>query len=189
MLCNSFWLPSDFINISKECCHILLGVSLLVQKDKGTKLRLLTWIAVSFPRKSLQFIKIIPSRFTFTDLVYYSSKACLVGVFLFWILDLSCTARQFHSLQQLIYTKHQQDGVFLLPGCCDPFNEKALRAARGASFQLPVVSGNWSHLKALKTKFKVKMLAGDPVNVSDWSDQTPSRSREPADAFRGMPLC
>ncbi|KAG8040103.1 hypothetical protein GUJ93_ZPchr0656g26851 [Zizania palustris] len=32
------------------------------------------------------------------------------------------------------------DGVFLLPACCDPFNEKALRAARGASLQLPVVS-------------------------------------------------
>ncbi|KAI5669222.1 hypothetical protein M9H77_19075 [Catharanthus roseus] len=33
-----------------------------------------------------------------------------------------------------------QDGVFLLYGCCDPFNEKALRASRGASFQLPIVS-------------------------------------------------
>ncbi|KAI5669264.1 hypothetical protein M9H77_19117 [Catharanthus roseus] len=33
-----------------------------------------------------------------------------------------------------------QDGVFLLYGCCDPFNEKAPRASRGASFQLPIVS-------------------------------------------------
>ncbi|XP_029124819.1 uncharacterized protein LOC109819083 isoform X1 [Cajanus cajan] len=54
------------------------------------------------------------------------------------------------------------DGVFLLPGCCDPFNEKALRASRGASFQLPVVSGNWSNLESLKEEFQMKMLAGHP---------------------------
>ncbi|XP_008796636.2 uncharacterized tRNA/rRNA methyltransferase slr1673 [Phoenix dactylifera] len=81
------------------------------------------------------------------------------------------------------------DGVFLLPGCCDPFNEKALRAARGASFQVPVVSGNWSHLKVLKTKFKMKMLAGHPANVSDGSFQTSSLSRELAYALADMPLC
>ncbi|XP_061368357.1 uncharacterized protein LOC133311343 [Gastrolobium bilobum] len=54
------------------------------------------------------------------------------------------------------------DGVFLLPGCCDPFNEKALRASRGASFQLPVVSGSWNHLMSLKEEFRMKMLAGHP---------------------------
>ncbi|KAK3021320.1 hypothetical protein RJ639_045828 [Escallonia herrerae] len=51
-------------------------------------------------------------------------------------------------------------GVFLLPGCCDPFNEKALRASRGASFQLPVVSGSWNHLEALVKNFQMKILAG-----------------------------
>ncbi|CAL5197179.1 unnamed protein product [Lathyrus oleraceus] len=54
------------------------------------------------------------------------------------------------------------DGVFLLPGCCDPFNEKALRASRGASFQLPIVSGCWSHLESLKEEFQMKLLAGHP---------------------------
>ncbi|KAJ4964363.1 hypothetical protein NE237_024302 [Protea cynaroides] len=54
------------------------------------------------------------------------------------------------------------DGVFLLPGCCDPFNDKVLRAARGASFQLPIVSGNWSHLQTLAIEFKMKLLAGHP---------------------------
>ncbi|KAI3725690.1 hypothetical protein L1987_65482 [Smallanthus sonchifolius] len=54
------------------------------------------------------------------------------------------------------------DGAFLLPGCCDPFNEKALRASRGASFQLPMVSGQWSNLQSLVDGFKMKMLAGDP---------------------------
>ncbi|CAJ1940299.1 unnamed protein product [Sphenostylis stenocarpa] len=54
------------------------------------------------------------------------------------------------------------DGVFLLPGCCDPFNEKALRASRGASFQIPVVSGCWDHLESIKEEFKMKLLAGHP---------------------------
>ncbi|KAK8271010.1 hypothetical protein V6Z12_D11G235000 [Gossypium hirsutum] len=56
----------------------------------------------------------------------------------------------------------QWDGIFLLPGCCDPFNEKALRASRGASFQLPIVSGSWYHLQTLKDTFNMKMLAGHP---------------------------
>ncbi|KAL8251596.1 hypothetical protein R6Q59_035289 [Mikania micrantha] len=54
------------------------------------------------------------------------------------------------------------DGAFLLPGCCDPFNEKALRASRGASFQLPIVSGQWSDLQCLVDGSKMKILAGDP---------------------------
>lgn len=54
------------------------------------------------------------------------------------------------------------DGVFLLPGCCDPFNDKALRASRGACFQLPIVSGNWEQLENLRKGFQMKMLAGHP---------------------------
>ncbi|MED6131838.1 hypothetical protein PIB30_013567 [Stylosanthes scabra] len=54
------------------------------------------------------------------------------------------------------------DGVFLLPGSCDPFNEKALRASRGASFQLPIVSGSWSHLDSFIDEFQMKLLAGHP---------------------------
>ncbi|KAG9155357.1 hypothetical protein Leryth_024734 [Lithospermum erythrorhizon] len=54
------------------------------------------------------------------------------------------------------------DGAFLLPGCCDPFNEKALRASRGAAFQLPIVSGSWSCLAPLADEFRMKMLGGHP---------------------------
>ena len=32
-------------------------------------------------------------------------------------------------------------GALLLPGCCDPFNDKALRASRGATFRLPLAPG------------------------------------------------
>ncbi|KAF3795856.1 putative tRNA/rRNA methyltransferase [Nymphaea thermarum] len=56
------------------------------------------------------------------------------------------------------------DGVFLLPGCCDPFNDKAIRASRGSCFQIPIVSGDWVHLESLKSRFKMKMLAGHPEN-------------------------
>ncbi|XP_022991844.1 uncharacterized protein LOC111488367 [Cucurbita maxima] len=75
------------------------------------------------------------------------------------------------------------NGVFLLPGCCDPFNEKALRASRGASFQLPIVSGTWNHLEALKTDFQMKMLAGHPESnelkpVSVLSQQFANSSKD-----------
>ncbi|KAL0686617.1 hypothetical protein Bca4012_086294 [Brassica carinata] len=58
------------------------------------------------------------------------------------------------------------DGAFLLPGCCDPFNDKALRASRGASFQLPLVSGNWNHLKLLQREFQMRLLAGHPASTT-----------------------
>ncbi|KAI4325865.1 hypothetical protein MLD38_031229 [Melastoma candidum] len=54
------------------------------------------------------------------------------------------------------------DGVLLLPGCCDPFNDKAIRASRGAAFRLPVVMGTWDHVEALVGEFKMKLLAGHP---------------------------
>ncbi|XP_027179881.1 uncharacterized protein LOC113778619 isoform X3 [Coffea eugenioides] len=59
------------------------------------------------------------------------------------------------------------DGVFLLSDCCDPFNDKALRASRGASFQLPIVSGGWTHLDALRRVFHMKIVAGHPAKVKE----------------------
>ncbi|WP_068468612.1 TrmH family RNA methyltransferase [Candidatus Protochlamydia phocaeensis] len=41
------------------------------------------------------------------------------------------------------------EGAYLLPGCCDPFNEKAMRAARGAQFKLPLAKGSAKELEAL----------------------------------------
>ncbi|XP_040378121.1 uncharacterized tRNA/rRNA methyltransferase YsgA isoform X2 [Oryza brachyantha] len=81
------------------------------------------------------------------------------------------------------------DGVFLLPACCDPFNEKALRAARGASLQLPVVSGNWSDLRALMAKYDIKMLAGHPESSSNGSERTHVLSKELADSLRSESVC
>jgi TrmH family RNA methyltransferase len=41
------------------------------------------------------------------------------------------------------------EGVFLTPGSCDPFNEKALRAAKGATFKIPIQQSSWPVLEAL----------------------------------------
>ncbi|PKU68344.1 uncharacterized protein LOC110102498 isoform X1 [Dendrobium catenatum] len=81
------------------------------------------------------------------------------------------------------------DLVFLLPGCCDPFNEKALRAARGASFQIPIISGNWLHLEALASRFQMKMLAGHPENYAEASSQISLLSAKLADSLANRPLC
>ncbi|KAF3532544.1 hypothetical protein DY000_02036271 [Brassica cretica] len=72
----------------------------------------------------------------------------------------------FSSAHRVLVLDSIQDGAFLLPGCCDPFNDKALRASRGASFQLPIVSGNWNHLKLLQREFQMRLLAGHPASTT-----------------------
>ncbi|MDF2550408.1 MAG: hypothetical protein K0S07_1475 [Chlamydiales bacterium] len=52
-------------------------------------------------------------------------------------------------------------GIFLLDGCCDPYNDKALRAARGASFFLPTQQGSFSDLQALASEEKLPLLVAD----------------------------
>ncbi|KAK8444437.1 hypothetical protein SEVIR_9G135800v4 [Setaria viridis] len=81
------------------------------------------------------------------------------------------------------------DGVFLLPASCDPFNEKALRAARGASLQLPVVTGTWHDLHELMTKYNMKMMAGHPESSGDASKGIQSLSKELADSLLNESLC
>lgn len=53
------------------------------------------------------------------------------------------------------------DGLFLLPGCCDPFNDKALRASKGAIFKLPFLRGSWEDLDHLAQSHKMKVLGAD----------------------------
>ncbi|XP_073390330.1 uncharacterized protein [Physcomitrium patens] len=60
------------------------------------------------------------------------------------------------------------DGVFMLPGGCDPFNEKALRASRGASFRLPIATGRWSELQSFASMHKMKLYAADPDQKGTW---------------------
>jgi TrmH family RNA methyltransferase len=53
------------------------------------------------------------------------------------------------------------DGAFLTPGCTDPWNEKALRAAKGATFTLPWKAGTWEELCALLKNQNMQLLAAD----------------------------
>ncbi|XP_073155411.1 uncharacterized protein [Henckelia pumila] len=85
-------------------------------------------------------------------------------------------------------TAFRWGGVLLLPGCCDPFNEKALRAGRGASFQIQIITGNWTHIETLRKEFQMKMLAGHP-SISDKLNPVLKLSKELADSLAELPLC
>lgn len=53
------------------------------------------------------------------------------------------------------------DAVFLLKGGCDPFNDKALRASKGALFYLPYQEGDWNEAKRLISQFELSPFAAD----------------------------
>lgn len=53
------------------------------------------------------------------------------------------------------------DGVFLTDHCADPFNDKALRAAKGATFHLPLRQGTHKELLALIKENNLTPLAAD----------------------------
>ncbi|MBF8263859.1 MAG: putative rRNA methylase, SpoU family [Parachlamydiales bacterium] len=59
-------------------------------------------------------------------------------------------------------------GIWLTPGCVDPFNDKALRAAQGATFQLPFERKapekilDW--VQKRKASFIVADLQGTPID-------------------------
>ncbi|KAK9868945.1 hypothetical protein WJX84_006098 [Apatococcus fuscideae] len=50
---------------------------------------------------------------------------------------------------------------FILPGCCDIYNEKAVSASKGACFKLPSVHGTWKDLEAICNQHKLVKLAAD----------------------------
>lgn len=67
------------------------------------------------------------------------------------------------------------DGVLLLPGCVDPFNDKALRASKGAVFFLPFQHISLDELKILKNDLKINLLLADIKghSVKECSFKTP----------------
>ena len=50
---------------------------------------------------------------------------------------------------------------FCLPQTADPFNEKALRAALGATFKIPLAQGTWDDLEVIAVRENLKPLAAD----------------------------
>ena len=53
------------------------------------------------------------------------------------------------------------EGAFLISGCSDPFNEKAVRAAKGASFRLPLRYGSAEQLLQLAQKNSLATWVAD----------------------------
>lgn len=53
------------------------------------------------------------------------------------------------------------EGAYLLENTCDPFNEKALRAAKGATFRLPLAQGSWNALIEMTHKKSFQVLIAD----------------------------
>lgn len=53
-------------------------------------------------------------------------------------------------------------GVFLTPNTTDPFSEKAIRAAKGATFKLPYKEGSYEELEHLLKVNQMQLLLADP---------------------------
>jgi RNA methyltransferase, TrmH family len=62
------------------------------------------------------------------------------------------------------------DAVYLLDGCCDVFNEKAIRAARGATFRVSLKKGTWEELR-LKAEHSSMLLLAAAATKSDNSEE------------------
>ncbi len=67
------------------------------------------------------------------------------------------------------------DGAFLTTGSTDPYNEKALRAAKGATFTLPWRSGTQEELFSLLEQKKIPLVAAD-VEGKDLASYNSPRS-------------
>jgi TrmH family RNA methyltransferase len=67
------------------------------------------------------------------------------------------------------------DGVYLLENTCDPFNEKALRAAKGATFRLPLAEGTWKDFLSVVTEKNFNVLVADTLgsDIRKGSPNTP----------------
>lgn len=53
------------------------------------------------------------------------------------------------------------EGIFLIDETCDPFNDKALRASRGAVFKLPIMKGSWEDLKKIIVNNQLQCYVAD----------------------------
>jgi TrmH family RNA methyltransferase len=72
------------------------------------------------------------------------------------------------NLGSLLRTAHalQWDGVFFLGDCVDPFNDKAVRAAKGALFNIPYAAGGFSELAALLESVQAAVWIADARGVA-----------------------
>lgn len=57
------------------------------------------------------------------------------------------------------------EAVFITEGSCDPYNDKAIRAAKGATFKIPLMIGKWENLNPMIASGKWQLLAADLTGV------------------------
>ena len=67
------------------------------------------------------------------------------------------------------------DGIYLLENCCDPFNDKALRAAKGATFRIPLAQGSFEDFLSFVQKKKMNVFLAD----TEGSPLKSTASKEP----------
>lgn len=58
------------------------------------------------------------------------------------------------------------EGAYIVGNSCDPYNEKALRASRGACFSMALREGSWPELKELALRNSLTPLLADLKGVS-----------------------
>lgn len=56
--------------------------------------------------------------------------------------------------------------LFFLPGCCDPFNEKTIRAAKGSHFKIDMQKGSVEDLKLFCEEYRLRPLAAQIGGLS-----------------------
>lgn len=64
-------------------------------------------------------------------------------------------------------------GIFIIQESCDPYNEKALRAARGATFRIPFKEGSWEEVAEIAKK------EGFTPCLADLKGESPSPIERP----------
>lgn len=57
-------------------------------------------------------------------------------------------------------------GVFIIEGSCDPYNDKALRAAKGATFKIPFRIGSWPQLTSLMSQENWEPYVADLTGIN-----------------------
>lgn len=53
------------------------------------------------------------------------------------------------------------DSVFLLGSCCDPYNDKTLRASKGGAYYIPIIEGDEQLLESLINEYSLKLFVAD----------------------------
>ncbi len=86
------------------------------------------------------------------------------------ILDGICDPGNMGTLLRTALAMGWQ-GVLITPGSTDPFNEKAIRAAKGACFKIPLKQASWEEVHCLLDAFEGPIFAadihGEPIKTSN----------------------